>query len=255
VKTYRKKIDLGEGKFAYEQTAESYKYGKMIIKKIKQKWAPPSYHFHYQKGGHLAALNAHRNSNCFSKIDLSKFYYKITKNKIIRNLKKIGFTFQEADEIAALSTIPHNGYFVLPFGFVQSSIIASLVLSKSAIGSVFKNTPDAIRLSVYVDDILVSALDKQVLVESFSQQICDAAEKSNFAINTAKTVLAQTDLEIFNIDICRNKWKISDNRMSEFMVEMSLTEDDNRAEAMIKYVSNVNLAQSESMRRMRDMRG
>lgn len=254
METYRKKINLGDGKFAYEQTAEAYKLGKLIVEKISKKWSPPSNYFHYQKGGHLAALNVHRNNNCFSKIDLSKFYYKITKNKIIRNLKKIGFTFIEADEIAALSTISHNGYFVLPFGFVQSSIISSLVLSKSAIGEVFRSRPSGINLSVYVDDILVSALNAPALVGFYSQQICSAVEQSNFIINLDKTILAKKELEIFNVKISQNDWKISDVRMSEFMMEMSLTENDNRADAMIKYVSNVNVAQSESLSRMRDMR-
>ncbi len=91
IRNYQNKINLGEGKFAYEQTPESYSGGLAIIEQILEKWKPPKNYFHYQKGDHLAALTPHKRNTHFTKLDLSQFFYKVTKNKVLRKLVKIGF--------------------------------------------------------------------------------------------------------------------------------------------------------------------
>lgn len=253
LRNYVKKINLGNDKFAYEQTKEAYEAGEEHIKTIERLWTPPKFYFHYQKGGHLAAINGHKRNNCFSKLDLSRFYYQITKNKIIRSLTKIGVPFLTASAIASESTISYKYKHVLPFGFVQSSIISSLVMNYSELGRVLKAKPSHLSLSVYVDDILISGLDCQPDIETYTSQIIEAIGKSNFIINEEKTVVSKAEIEIFNINIDVENLEITDSRMAEFMMEMSRSNAE-RADAMIRYVRLVNHEQAESLQRMKELR-
>lgn len=75
-KKLSKKIYLGPGKYAYEQLPEHYDSGLKLVKKVLKIWTPPSYYYHYQKGGHLAALLDHEDSTLFTKLDLSRFFTK-----------------------------------------------------------------------------------------------------------------------------------------------------------------------------------
>lgn len=251
VNNYHKKISLGNNKFAYEQTEEFYNRGLSIIEKILKIWSPPRYYFHYQKGGHLAALKSHEASNFFTRIDLSRFYYKVTKNKIVRSLVKAGFSFKEANEIAIESVVRTTDGYCLPYGFVQSSLLSSIVLSHSALGKVLRDKTKSFNISVYVDDILISHTGKISEIRTFSEAVCISAAYSNFPINTDKTDIGKTEIEIFNIDLAQNSKFISDKRLGEFLIEMRSTKSDERADSMIAYVRQVNVIQADLLRRAR----
>jgi len=248
---YHKKIFLGNSKYAYEQTEDFYNRGLIIIEKILKLWTPPSYYFHYQKGGHLAALKAHEASNFFTRIDLSRFYYRVTKNKIIRSLVKAGFSFKEANEIAIESVVKTAEGYCLPYGFVQSSLISSLVLSFSGLGGALRYEANSFNVSVYVDDILISQKGKLSEIRNFSETVCIAAAHSNFPINLEKTEIGKTEIEIFNIDLAQNSKSICDKRLGEFLVEVKSSDSDERANSMIAYVRQVNVIQSNLLYRAR----
>jgi hypothetical protein len=105
MKNYISKIPLGNNKYAYQQEPDFRELGIRHIDLIKQKWSPPSNFYHVKAGGHVAALKCHLSNNLFSKIDLSRFYYRVTKNKIIRSLKRVGLSYATAAEIAAESVV------------------------------------------------------------------------------------------------------------------------------------------------------
>lgn len=242
---------MGNNKFAYEQEPEFYEKGVITIDKILKVWTPPKYYYHYQKGGHLEALKPHETSLLFTKIDLSRFYYKVTKNKIIRNLVKVGFPFSEANEIAIESVVRTEHGYCLPYGFVQSSLLSSLVLSNSGLGGMLERNINSFNVSVYVDDILLSSLGPVSEIRKFSEKVCISAGDSNFPINIAKTEIGKSEIEIFNIDLSQNHKSITDDRLGEFLIEMRSTGSDERANSMISYVRQVNHHQSELLHRAR----
>src|SRR3546814_1088698 len=76
-----------------------------------------------------------------SSLDLRRFFDQIARTKVHRALKVIGLPHTDAWEMACDSTVdkrpPHRA-FSLPFGFVQSPIVASVVLAQSALGGAIR---------------------------------------------------------------------------------------------------------------------
>ena len=94
---------------------------------------------------HIAAIKLHlyngsalrqiKNSRYFSYFDITNFFGSINKNKIIKATKCF-VGYQMAKDIANASTVTNIGSSekVLPFGFVQSPLIGSIVLDQSYLG-------------------------------------------------------------------------------------------------------------------------
>jgi hypothetical protein len=98
----------------------------------------PEYFFHYRRGGHVDALHRHLNNNYFFRIDLKNFFYSIGRNRISRLLRQLHFP-GNSRTYAEWSTV-RNPYregpnYVLPIGFRQSPLLASLALYDSAVAS------------------------------------------------------------------------------------------------------------------------
>jgi hypothetical protein len=126
----------GSGKWVFVPTAETVALGKQIKKAIEDCWTPPSYFFHLREGGHVEALKSHLGNSSFVRMDVANFFGSINRSRITRCLKsKVGYP--KAREWANASTVKQPGGaegYIVPFGFVQSQILASLCLSESALG-------------------------------------------------------------------------------------------------------------------------
>ena len=158
---------------------------------------------------------------------------------------KTGLSFKEANEIAIESVVRTTNGYCLPYGFVQSSILSSLVLSHSALGKALQNDIKSFKISVYVDDILISYSGELSKIRNFSEAVCISAAHSNFPINTVKTEIGKTEITIFNINLAQNSKSIADERLSEFLMEIKSTRSDERADSMIAYVKQVNDSQAD----------
>jgi Reverse transcriptase (RNA-dependent DNA polymerase) len=94
------------------------------------------------------------------KTDLSKFFDHVTRTKVARALKEIRFKPATAFEYACQSTVEKTlgrRDFSLPFGFPQSPLLATLALSRSALGRQLELIrTQNIRVSIYMDDIILS---------------------------------------------------------------------------------------------------
>lgn len=198
-------IEPHSRKYIYIPTQESRELGKQIIKTIRNQWNPPNYFYHMKKGGHLSAIKAHTQySNLhprFSIFDISGFFGQVTRNKTLRVLKHF-VPYETAEKWAYLSTVkkPFDHQRTLPYGFLQSGDIASLALDRSYLGNEFRKISQEknIKISVFVDDIILSSPDSDLL--SFhSDNLLVAAKKSNFALKQEKTICNVDEIDVFNI--------------------------------------------------------
>ena len=161
LETYIHRFDLPKGHQVFVPSSQSRQDGDAIRLDVRQRWRPPPYHYHLRSGGHVSALEAHLPNRIFATLDISGFFDSVTRSKIHRALRGIGLRHEPAWEIAQRSTVEKNkdrGDFSLPYGFVQSPILASLALDKSGLGRAMSAVARSnhTRLTCYVDDVILS---------------------------------------------------------------------------------------------------
>lgn len=247
MKNYSAKIPLGNGKYAYEQDQVYREKGEAHVSLIKKRWEPPTNYFHLRSGGHVEALKRHIQCNFFSKIDLKRFYYHVTKNKILRSLKKIGFSFDDADQISRESVVLTEQGFALPYGFVQSPILSSVAFQHSVLGKFVQEISTSFIVSVYVDDIIISHEDDQKALNSITEQLISTAMEAHFPANNEKCEIAVKQITSFNIEMCRNSLVITDARMNDFYVALHSQPSKAQVTGILNYVAQVNEAQCHEL--------
>ncbi|MBF5039384.1 hypothetical protein INP77_07765 [Methylophilus sp. 13] len=137
---------------------------------------------------------------------------------------------------------------ILPFGFVQSPIIASLCLFKSTLGKYLENIHkrENVIVSVYVDDIIVSSSSEDVL-KQIKAEIHVAADKAGFVLNAAKEEGPATSITAFNIILAHNSLEVSEGRMTLFKADYESAASESVQRGIAGYVSSVNETQSSSL--------
>jgi hypothetical protein len=194
------------------------------------------FYFHLQPGGHVAALHEHRQNGYFARADLKNFFYSISRNRVARALYEVGIP--KAGTLAKYSCVknPLEGpSYCLPYGFVQSPILATLVLSRSALGAFLKEVQGHVRVSVYMDDIAISSDSVEKLQSAFAE-LKAKIEEANFPINGAKTVSPTALLELFNCELERNRTSVTEARRTAFYAEpRSAASND----AFVRYCASV----------------
>lgn len=215
---YEHKIAIAGSKIAFVPNEECRKIGKKIIQDIRKTWNPHKVYYHFNPGGHVAALHLHRPNKFFAKFDLENFFYSIGKNRVSSILKKKNISNHE--KLAKYSCVK-NPYqsnslhkFVLPYGFVQSPLLATLILSESPLGKYLERISDQITVSVYVDDILLSFNKKNKLTDFFKGAL-NMIESSNFSISKNKIVAPTKKIEIFNCNLEQNCTHILKERFKD----------------------------------------
>ncbi len=137
---------------------------------------------------------------------------------------------------------------MLPYGFVQSTLLASICLRKSALGNYLKllSATDGIEVSVYVDDIIISLTDG-VLAEDIFGNVKSAAEKSGFDLNKKKEQGPADRINAFNIELSQHSLHVLPDRWLAFLDAMRETENPHRQQAILGYVDSVNSAQAAEL--------
>lgn len=93
-----------------------------------------------------------------------------------------------AEDFAVTSTVwdARTRRFVLPYGFAQSPLLASIDLDMSLLGRLLIQLQrEGLTLSVYVDDIIVSS-DHKDPVQTALSAIIEAARESNYVLNESR---------------------------------------------------------------------
>lgn len=242
------KFRLNSGSWVFVPTEATAKKGRLIKALVQKKWAPPAYFFHHRSGGHVEALKFHADGKFFVRADLKKFFNRINKSRITRELKPL-FGYADARAFASESTVPlyteSEVKHVLPFGFVQSSILASLCLYKSALGRVIRelNQVAGTKVSVYVDDIIVSTQDIEAASNAF-EKLLDASERSALPLNMEKSTGPSETIVVFNVDLAEESIVVSEKRMGEFLLSYMETENESRREGILGYLRSINVDQA-----------
>lgn len=245
------KYERKPGRWVFEPTNEYRVIGEAIRKAVKKVWRPPSYYFHLRKGGHVAALRRHAQKTFFARFDIEDFFGRVNQNRVARCLKEY-FGSEVARELARDSTVRHPtvpGRWVLPYGFIQSPILASFALSKSRLGSVLHQFDKAsgINVSVYVDDIIVSCDDPDKLRQA-CEVLAAAAAKSGLAFNATKSQGPALAITAFNIKLTHGNLEIEAERLAEFAAMLAGTPSAQRAQGIVGYVTSVNAGQATSLK-------
>src|SRR5262249_22936156 len=151
---------------------------------------------------HVAALQAHLGSQIFFRVDIDDFFGSIKRSRITRVLKPL-FGYEQAREWAIASSVQFPGdpkRTILPFGFVQSPLLASLCLRESALGRFLERVHKKgdVKVSVYVDDIVLSSSDPRGLGAELIEALRASAKRSRFSFGVAKAQGPGIAIEAFN---------------------------------------------------------
>lgn len=222
--------------------------GEQIVGAVRQRWKPKGNYFHLLEGGHVEAARRHSRSRVIAKLDLAGFYHQVSRTKVHRGLKQVGISQGEAWEAACDSTVErHIGSrsFSLPFGFVQSPLLASVVLDGSALGRKIAALNNVCLVSAYVDDIIVSSDDPDAVNQALAE-LRLASEQSGFTINEGKSDGPGAVITAFNIHIGNGRMEITDARMQIFRDDIRSGNDEQIA-GILSYVRTVNEVQFQKL--------
>lgn len=244
------RFELKAGRWVFEPTTEARIKGLQIKTAIQGIWKPPRFFYHLRSGGHVAALRAHLGATVFARVDIEDFFGSVNRSRITRILKS-RFGYAEARRMALVSAVTHPTAvphrFILPYGFVQSPILASVALFDSRLGKLLCNIANTsgMNVSVYVDDIIVSCTDPLQL-QVWLTQIEAAATKSGFALNAAKTQGPSASITAFNIDIANADMQVEATRYGEFVAAFAATSNPAEQAGIARYIHSVNPSQARA---------
>lgn len=247
MKNFKSRIPLGEGKWAFEQTDEFADSARKHIQRIGKRWAAPSNFYHLQKGGHVAAVRAHLNNHAFGKIDLRRFFQQVTRNRVVKRLVPLGYSVDDAVDFAVASTVRHGTRFALPYGFVQSPLLASIDLDQSALGrKIAELAAVGFCVTVYVDDIVISGADAQSTASKLVE-LRNAALLSKYEINEEKSAAVRGSMTAFNIEFFHGSMAVTEERLKEFAGEIYMRGNSPESIAIYGYVKTVNESQAAQL--------
>ncbi|WP_232494820.1 reverse transcriptase domain-containing protein [Novosphingobium kaempferiae] len=246
---YEHHFDLKPGTRVYVPTDHGRERGQAIKTLIEGRWKVPDYYYHLQPGGHVAAARLHRDASWVTSVDLQRFFDQITRQKVHRSLKRLHFSHAEAWEMSCDSTVdkkPPRRRFSIPFGFVQSPILSSIVLSHSGLGKAIADLHrKGVAISVYMDDITLSG-DNEAAVSDALEQVNRAAETSRFTFNPEKIQPPTSTVTNFNIAFGSGSMQVTEERMDEFKAVFP-TKSASGQIGIYTYVRSVDSLQAEDL--------
>lgn len=248
---WQSRFEIKPERWCFVPTEQSRTLGAEILSSLSVKWTPPRYYYHLGPGGHVAAVKAHEGNSHFVKLDIENFFGAINRTRVTRALKR-RFGWEQGRAWANASTVRDprtKTRTMLPYGFVQSQMLASLCLADSAVGSCLDELAVAksVAVSVYVDDIIVSSKEESSVQEAYAM-LCVAAERSKFAWNAGKSEGPSHKITAFNIDISSAPPQVSAERMETFraMIQADLAHTA-RIGGVVGYVRSINPTQSDTL--------
>jgi hypothetical protein len=240
---YDMRFELKPGKYVYIQRDDAAVRGRAAIKQIERRYKPHDMFFHLRrKGGHVAALRLHQKSAFFTRFDIQNFFGNVTRSKIFRALRQIGFPQKRAFNIAVDGVVVEGRKKVLPYGFCQSPILATLALEMSHLGSELKIwSGTGISISVYMDDVLVSCDDQKTLLDA-TNALVGAADLAGFPLSKDKLSVAVPEVESFNCCVKRGSVTVTDRRLNKFAADYQGASPAGRV-AIEKYVETISITE------------
>ena len=245
------KFQIKKYSWVFVPSDEAIMFGLKVKHLIEKKWSVPRFYYHLRSGGHVKALREHSQNKYFVHFDILDFFGHVSRSRVTRNLKRY-CSYEEAREIAIESTVrlPESTTkkFILPFGFVQSPIIASVCLDKSILGRVLRDlsVQKDIIITVYMDDIVISGDEITVLNEA-SRRLKEVAEKALFPFNHEKEEGPSDRIKVFNIYLSHGLLEIAEQKFSELVSVYSTSKNNDQKAGIFSYVFSVNPDQAEEL--------
>lgn len=225
-----------KGKPVFVPSRTGRRIGEEIKASVDSAFRFPDMYFHMSAGGHVSAMHHHRDSEFFARIDISRFFYSVSRRRVQSALGRIGI--KEQRFYAQWSTV-RNPYrepaYSLPYGFVQSPILASLVVATSDVGDYLSRLPGEVKVSVYMDDIALSGGDLAQLQNVFEKTI-EVLLADGYLINEDKMRRPSPAMDIFNCDLSKGRSSVRDERIEEFIAE---NPSEASVEAFVAYCASV----------------
>ncbi|MEZ0122390.1 MAG: reverse transcriptase domain-containing protein [Candidatus Reddybacter sp.] len=246
------KFQVKPGSWVFVPTDDTVTYGNSIKVAIETRWVPPNFYYHLRDGGHVKALTSHLEHEFHIHLDICNFFGCINKSRITRCLKRY-WSYNKARDIASESTVrdpslPQKARYILPFGFVQSPIIASLCLSHSKLGRYLSgiNKKPGFSVSIYMDDIIISSNNIGQLF-FILEEIKMISERSKFPLNQKKEEGPATRITAFNIELSKGVLRLTDERLLAFKNAYQKSENLNVLSGIVGYVSTINKTQASEI--------
>ncbi len=168
-KNYSHSFDL-KGKPVFAPSELGRRIGEDVKDRVEKAYSFEDFYYHLRKGGHVAGLHSHRPNRYFCKLDIKNFFYSIARNRVVRCLRAVGIPrARHYGKWSCVKNPFNDSSYALPYGFVQSSILASLVLSQSALGTALARLSKQATVAVYVDDITLSSNDLATLQTCYDE--------------------------------------------------------------------------------------
>lgn len=205
-----------KGKPVFVPNTKGYEVGYQLKDLVEHAVVFDDFYFHLRPGGHVGALHAHRKNTYFARVDLKNFFYSISRPRVARVLYEL--RIPRAGYYAKSSCVknPYDGpAYSLPYGFVQSPILATVVLARSVLGSFLRDIHPAITVSVYLDDIAISSSTSEPLSAAFDELI-KRIEAAGFTLNAQKTAAPANSMELFNCGLEFNQAAVTEARRQAF---------------------------------------
>lgn len=241
------KFEVKPGSWVYVPTKQVAGYGRQVHDELLKRYSCPNYYFHLQSGGHLAALHHHINDHFFAHLDIKNFFGSISRTRITRSLKDI-LSYQIARDVAKKSTVPvsnEQSYgHCLPYGFVQSPLLASICLHRSYLGKIIERLHHSgyVRISLYMDDLIISGMNEAITKTAF-ELLKKSAPRSHFELNITKEAKPQPLIECFNIYLSHRLLEITHRRLIEFSERHNANDNRFVRDGIIAYIKSVNPTQ------------
>jgi len=240
------KFELTPNKWVFVPEIEYRNSGKDIKSVLERTWKAPTYFWHLREKGHIGALKSHLGHDFFYKCDVHNFFNCINKSKITRSLKSL-VGYRHAREIAIESTVINPNYksginnkYILPYGFIQSPIIASIVLNSSLLGKYLKhlNSLSNFQVSVYMDDIIISS--DNIISHHIIYELNRVANLAKFPLNEFKAQGPLQSITAYNIILNKTMLHIQPDRLDQFKESFLNTESEYVRKGILGYLESVN---------------
>lgn len=257
LENYDHKYQDDGGRLIFMPTDASREFGDKLIGRILKRWQPPSICYHLLPGGHIAAARAHLLNSLFVRMDIRRFYDSVTRTKVHRSLRDIGFKQRHALDASLRSTVSKapsgsGSPYSVPFGFVQSPMLATLALMSSALGGAITTiySTGTVVMSVYMDDLLLSG-DCAANLDAAKVSLEVAADKAGFAFNPEKGSGPAPSVTVFNLKIRRNDMELTPERFAVFEADILADSVGFVTGGILSYVSTVNSKQHSALAALR----
>jgi hypothetical protein len=236
------RFEIKPGRWVFVPTPEARADGLLIKQGLEAKWVAPDYYYHLRKGGHVAALRAHVSNSNFLHLDIQDFFGSINRTRITRCLKSlVGYPI--ARRWAIDSTLRHpveKKRMIVPYGFVQSQLVASICFFESALGRYLHRLSKrtGVAVSVYVDDVIVSTRDT-VLINVLHNEVLTAATRARLGLNPTKSIGPAAEISAFNIVLSELSMSIHPERLKAFSVALASGASESQRQGILGYVESV----------------